>query len=105
MELFVYGTLMDDFLVTELTGRRFRRSAAVLPGYGKTEPPGGYPYIAPTEGAHVDGFVLHDIDSAALRALDRYEDEGQLYRRVDVLVDVCGAAIAAMAYIGIAASR
>ena len=88
MDLFVYGTLVDDDLVAQLTGRRFPKRAARLRGYRKHTPDGSYPYIVADEAAEVDGFVLTGIDASALRAFDEYEDEGRLYRRLEVLVTV-----------------
>lgn len=101
-DLFVYGTLMDDALVAELTNHRFPKEPATLSGYRKLTPPGGYPQIIPDADEVVTGFLLRGLDAGALRALDRYEDEGQLYRRVEVVVSVAGVAARAMTYVGIA---
>ena len=98
--LFVYGTLMDDALVSELTGRRFPKEPAVLPGYRKVVPDCGYPYVVPDANGVVEGFVLFDVDEEALRIFDGYEDEGRLYRRVGVVVTVAGHACGSMAYLG-----
>src|SRR5689334_16093192 len=93
--LFVYGTLLDEARLAELTGRRFPRRPARLEGYARIAPPGGYPYVVPRAGAVVSGVVIDDIDAASLRALDRYEDEGRLYvRRRVVAVLADGAAVA-----------
>ena len=102
VRLFVYGTLMDDALVVTLTGRRFVKESAVLVGYRKLMPDGGYPFIAPEAGAVVEGFLLRDLDAAALRALDRYEDEGRLYRRTAVVVSTTARQEACMTYVGLA---
>jgi gamma-glutamylcyclotransferase (GGCT)/AIG2-like uncharacterized protein YtfP len=88
--LFVYGTLMDDGVVAQLTGRRFAKTPARLEGYRRLTPPGGYPVIVPAAGASVDGLVLRGIDADALRVFDQYEDEGRLYRRLSVTVIVDG---------------
>jgi gamma-glutamylcyclotransferase (GGCT)/AIG2-like uncharacterized protein YtfP len=104
VNLFVYGTLMDDALVAGLIGRRFRRLAAVLPGYRRITPRRGYPYIVPDAGGSVEGFLLHDVDAWALDVFDRYEDEGRLYRRTGVVVTVSGHPQRAMAYVGTAAA-
>ena len=99
--VFVYGTLMDDALVLSLTGRRFRKQAAVLIGYGKRTPAGGYPYVVPGAGEMVEGFVLHSVDAEALHRFDQYEVEGQLYRRTDVTVLIDGEPHASVVYVGI----
>lgn len=85
-DLFVYGTLRDAELVLRLTGRRFATRPAVLEGYEKFDPRGGYPWIAPRPGAQVEGIVLCDVDDASLARLDAYEEEGRLYRREEVVV-------------------
>jgi gamma-glutamylcyclotransferase (GGCT)/AIG2-like uncharacterized protein YtfP len=98
MDLFVYGTLMDDGLVVELTGRRFRKDPARLPGYRKVTPAADYPYIVPDATGTVDGLVLHDVDDEALRAFDVYEDE-RLYLRREVAVTMAGVRQICIAYV------
>lgn len=102
VNLFVYGTLMDDELVVELTGRRFRKEAAVLVGYRRVQPEGGFPFIVPDSAAVVRGFLLYELDTEALRALDRYEDEGHLYRRTSAIVASGGREHSCMTYVGVA---
>ena len=86
--LFVYGTLMSEARLHALTGRRFPRRPARLEGFERIRPLHGYPYIVPTPGGAVEGFLIEGVDPAALGALDAYEDEGRLYLRrpVEVLV-------------------
>lgn len=84
----MYGTLLDDTVVQQVTGRPFPKRAARLSGYRKFTPDGGYPYIVENEGAAVDGALLCGLDDVALQALDRYEDEGHLYRRIAVTITV-----------------
>ncbi len=90
MDLFIYGSLRDDALVLQLTGRRFPKRAAQLRGYRKHTAPKSYPYVVPDDDGLVEGFVLEGIDGDALRAFDEYEDEGRLYRRVEVTITVAG---------------
>ena len=99
--LFVYGTLRDDGLVRRLTGRQFVTTAAVLAGYRRDAPSGGYPRIVPAAGSAVHGVLLHDVGAASLRALDAYEDEGRLYRRTLVTVTSRGMACPAHTYVGL----
>ena len=103
MKLFVYGTLMDDARVAELTGQRFRKQPAALRGYRRLPSGHGYPYVVPEAGGVVDGFLLRDVTAEALRAFDRYEEEGRYYRRTEVEVEVAGRRESAMTYVGIAA--
>ncbi len=101
MTLFVYGTLMDDALVAELIGQRLRKQPAVLAGYRKLVRSGGYPCVVPDDSAQVQGCVLYDVDAESLCAFDRYEDEGRLYRRANVIVSVGGRRQRAFAYIAV----
>src|SRR5439155_9200026 len=100
VELFVYGTLMDEERVFAVTGRRFPARPARLEGYRRIMSGRGYPYVAPAPGSHVDGLLLEGIDAASLRALDRYEDEGTLYLRQRVEVIVAGAWVGCETYVG-----
>ncbi len=101
MTFFVYGTLMDDAVVRQVTGRVFQREAAVLRGYRRVQPARGYPYIVSDAQAEVHGVALRDVDSAALLAFDRYEDEGHLYQRTEVTVMVGQAQERALTYVGV----
>jgi gamma-glutamylcyclotransferase (GGCT)/AIG2-like uncharacterized protein YtfP len=99
-DLFVYGTLLDDALVVQLTGRRFTAQAARLHGYRKIEV-SDYPGIVADATAVVDGRLLRGVDAAALAVLDGYEEEGRLYRRTSVVVEVGRTRRRAQAYIAI----
>ena len=87
MELFVYGTLTKPDLLRSLTGRAFDREPARLRGFRRFQPVGCYPYILPSQGDVVDGTLLRGIDENDLRALDRYEGEGDLYFRINVVAE------------------
>lgn len=100
LDLFVYGTLLDDTVVQQVTGRRFPKCAARLSGYRKFTPDGGYSYIVASEGGVVDGALLCGLDQEALQALDGYEDEGRLYQRIAVTVTVAAWPRRAFAYVG-----
>ena len=99
VDLFVYGTLLDDTVVQQVTGQRFPKRSARLSGFRKFTPDGGYPYIVANEGDAVDGVLLCELDRGALQALDRYEDEGRLYQRVEVTVTVDAQSRRAFAYV------
>ena len=87
--LFVYGTLMDEERLEQLTGRRFSRQRAALEDFARVVAAHGYPTIVPQAGARVEGVLVEDVDAASLAALDVYEDTGRLYARrpAEVLVD------------------
>jgi gamma-glutamylcyclotransferase (GGCT)/AIG2-like uncharacterized protein YtfP len=99
VRLFVYGTLLDPACVERVTGRRYRSRPATLHGWVRTIGEHGYPEIRPAADAEVAGLILDDIDDDALRALDAYEDEGRLYRRLPVSVSVDGRPTACDAYV------
>jgi gamma-glutamylcyclotransferase (GGCT)/AIG2-like uncharacterized protein YtfP len=98
--LFVYGTLMSEPLLYSLTGRRFPRRRATLEGYERILPNQGYPYVVPKSGGQVEGFLVEEVDDDSLRTLDAYEDEGRLYLRRPVEVNVDGSRAACDTYVG-----
>ena len=100
VDLFVYGTLMNESVLCSLTGRCFSRDEAELPGFERFLPHNGYPYIVPNPSARVQGILLTGIDPTALAALDRYEEEGRLYHRRRVEVTVGGQWMPCETYIG-----
>ncbi|HVM97831.1 MAG TPA: gamma-glutamylcyclotransferase family protein [Candidatus Acidoferrales bacterium] len=100
-DLFVYGTLRDVVLVKQLTGRVFQTTSAQLPRYRKISSHDTYAYIIPDESATTEGLLLLGVDAASLVALDRYEGEGELYRRTAVEVVVDGTPRSALTYVGI----
>lgn len=74
-KVFVYGTLVGEY----------DAEAAVLQGARKDET-GAFPTIIPTPerpDSIVDGEVIK-VDDENLDRLDRYEDEGYLYKRVEI---------------------
>jgi gamma-glutamylcyclotransferase (GGCT)/AIG2-like uncharacterized protein YtfP len=87
MDLFVYGTLTAPELVRTLTGRSFEGEPARLHGFRRFAIPGSYPYILPSPGDSVEGSLLRGLGADDLRAIDRYEGEGDLYFRIDVVAE------------------
>ena len=100
MNLFVYGTLMDEANVRSLTGRLFATERAILWNYERIVPNRGYPCIAPKEGALVSGLVLKGVDRDSLFRLDQYESEGDLYDRIAVPLELEGGQMEAEVYVG-----
>ena len=104
--VFVYGSLLPGARHHALARRAglVRRTPARLEGYRLYALPAGYPVAVPGTGA-VEGelFEFRDLE-AALRALDRFEDEGGLYRRVAVLVKTPAGMRRAWAYVADAAA-
>lgn len=54
----------------------------------------------PDVDAHVDGFMLDDVDPVALARLDSYEDEGALYVRRRATAEVDGRTVECDVYVG-----
>jgi gamma-glutamylcyclotransferase (GGCT)/AIG2-like uncharacterized protein YtfP len=100
VDLFVYGTLMNESVLCSLTNRSFPRHEAELSGFERFTPDFGYPYIIPNPQASVHGILLTGIDQAALAAFDRYEEEGHLYHRRQVEVTVGGRRVPCETYVG-----
>src|SRR5688572_27688541 len=96
---------MSEARLRALTGRRFPRRPAVLEGFARVQPEGGYPFIVPRAQCRVEGLLIEDVDAASLRALDSYEDEGRLYLRQPVEVIVDGQRVACQTYVGSAEAR
>src|SRR5229473_2228585 len=94
--LFVYGTLMDEERLEQLTGRRFPRRRATLERFARVVAAHGYPTIVPQAGARVE-----DVDAASLAALDVYEDAGRLYARRSAEVLVAGERIPCEVYVSL----
>lgn len=100
VDLFVYGSLMDEGILSSLTGRHFPRREAELLGFERITPKNGHPYIIPKGEARVQGFLLSGIDPSTLAILDDYEEEGRLYHRCRVEVFVANRRISCETYIG-----
>ena len=101
LALFVYGTLMDEERLEQLTGRRFPRRRATLEGYVRVVAAHGYPTVVPQAGGRVDGILVEGVDAASLAALDDYEDAGRLYARRPAAVLVDGERVACDLYVSL----
>lgn len=99
--LFVYGTLRDDGVVRQVTGRVFPKVEGTLTGYCRVEasPRFPYPYLVAREGASVRGMVLMGVDPEGLGRLDEYE--GECYERRRVTISTRQRTHEAWVYVGI----
>lgn len=80
MNLFVYGTLMDEAIMRNVCGERFQSRAATLSGYMRKKLRGEvYPGIISQPNSVVEGRVYFDVTRQALQYLDQFE--GSFYRR------------------------
>ena len=77
--LFVYGTLLNDEIMSELIGRTVKNSSATLFDYKCfAVADQSYPAIRPSQGSKVAGLLLTGLSSQEMQALDDYE--GDQYR-------------------------
>ena len=100
VDLFVYGTLMDEGILSSLTGRHFPRREAELFGFERIIPKNGYPYIIPKSNARVQGFLLSGVGPSTLAMLDDYEEEGRLYHRCRVEILIARRRMPCETYVG-----
>ncbi|MGD9948980.1 MAG: gamma-glutamylcyclotransferase family protein [Desulfobulbus sp.] len=85
LDLFTYGSLMCEDIMTDVAGARLRCTPATLNGYRrflvKEEE---YPGVVAERGGVVSGIVYHGIEPASWQRLDRFE--GEMYERKPVTV-------------------
>jgi len=75
VDVFVYGTLMDENFLYSLTRCRFLRSEAELAGFERVSPSNGYPYIVPNPNRVAGSFFLMSMPrlSRSLMTMKRKE--------------------------------
>lgn len=87
-QLFTYGSLMCEDIMTEVTGSHLKSTPACLSGYRrflvKNEK---YPGIVPAASGLVNGVVYHGLNQAHWRRLDQFEGEYYDRQPVSVLLD------------------
>lgn len=84
-QLFTYGSLMCEDIMTEVAGTRLSYAPATLHGYCrylvKDE---HYPGVVAEAGGLVNGIVYHGLGAESWQRLDRFE--GEMYDRQPVRV-------------------
>lgn len=80
-QVFVYGTLSRPWIRWIVMGRSGEQAPARLPGHSRH----GL-NILPTEGDSVDGYVV-EVSAEELRRLDRYENLGVRYDRIEMVLE------------------
>jgi len=85
LDLFTYGSLMCEDIMTDVAGARLACTPAILSGYRryavKNEK---YPGAVPEPDGLITGVVYHGIDAASRQRLDLFE--GEMYDRRPVTV-------------------
>jgi gamma-glutamylcyclotransferase (GGCT)/AIG2-like uncharacterized protein YtfP len=97
--IFAYGTLQLPEVMQAVTGARFPTRPARLTGYARYCIAGrAYPGVRSESAAVTDGMLYSEVDVAALRRLDDFEDD--FYRRETLLViPDSGVAVEAEVYV------
>jgi gamma-glutamylcyclotransferase (GGCT)/AIG2-like uncharacterized protein YtfP len=86
--LFAYGTLMCEDILSSVAGCTPAFVAAVLKDHRRLKVRGEhYPGLVRYPGVRVDGVLYRALDTAAWTQLDRFE--GAMYQRIPVTVE-CG---------------
>ena len=104
LPLFIYGSLRDPHVRTDLLGERtdLATCPATLHGYVRELVPGfEYPFVMPAgSDIAVDGELLLGLTDDDYTILDRYEDvDDGLYVRVMVTVETEDGPLAAWTYL------
>lgn len=100
IDLFVYGTFMNDAHVKLLLNHSVESEQAVLHNYMRVVPPGAFYFMVKQFGAVTNGRLLKDLSPEDLERIDAFEDEGNLYFRKIVVCRVGGKRRRCMTYIG-----
>ena len=86
-QLFVYGTLVCEDIMSQVAGSCHRLEDATLRGYRRHPVRGEhFPGVVPAAGHAVPGVIYGALDRRALARLDRFE--GPMYRRDVVRVSL-----------------
>ena len=102
MHVFTYGSLMYPEVWTRVVAGSYQSSPATLRGYARHRLPGEvYPAMVEAgPDASIRGVVHLDVSPADIATLDRFEDEGVHYGRIDVELELEGGVPArAVAYV------
>lgn len=75
VNLFVYGTLINDEVVKAVTGKTFSKAPASLSGYfvAKLENL-KCPGLVVKPNASANGYILKDVDEKSASLIDKWED-------------------------------
>ncbi len=109
VNLFVYGSLRDPMIFKSVCGYGFtlktsamdeetlRAELSLLPQHLKVSPDNVYFYAVPKPSAKIEGFVIYDVPSEAMKEVDKYE--GKFYDREQVKINTAGGPVDAEAYL------
>lgn len=101
IDLFVYGTLMNDRHVKLLLNHTVKSEPALLYNYMRVVPPGAFYFIVPQQGAVTTGRLLKGLSPEDIARIDAFEDEGNLYfRKIAVVRNSTNTRQRCMTYVG-----
>ncbi|MFO7568309.1 MAG: gamma-glutamylcyclotransferase family protein [Smithellaceae bacterium] len=87
--LFAYGTLMCEDIMTEVSGCLLSCEPGIVKGYSRRAVKGEpYPALVYSEAGLVEGIVYRDLPMRAWERLDHFE--GEMYARLSVQVELAG---------------
>lgn len=90
-DLFTYGSLMCSDIMEKVTGCAIPGEEAILEGYFRSAIKNEeYPGITKRTGSRVHGILYRDLDSNAIRRLDRFEGDLYVRREVEVISKATG---------------
>lgn len=86
--IFVYGSLQSPEIIEKLTGKCFKTTRSVLPGYRLyCVKDSDYPAIIKQEHSETNGLLIEDLDDSSLNIISFYEGDEYELQNVTVLVD------------------
>ncbi|KAI5070212.1 hypothetical protein GOP47_0014555 [Adiantum capillus-veneris] len=98
--VFVYGSLLADEVVSVLLCRVPASSAALLPDFHRFSIKGRvYPAILPSKGEKIVGKVLFGLNDEELKMLDDFEDEEYVRQIVEPQVLEDGSKLQSYTYV------
>ncbi len=97
--LFAYGTLMCEDIMTEVTRCHFSYVSGTIRNYSRRSVKNAhYPAIISHEGSHVEGLIYMNVSDSAWKRLDIFE--GEMYARHLVEVELNdGTTLPALTYV------
>ena len=96
--IFVYGTLQSPEINEKLTGKSFKTTRAVLPGYKLCRVENcDYPAIIKKENTETKGLIIEDVDNESLNIISFYE--GDEYKTQKVTVWINEKPVSAIAFV------
>jgi len=86
--IFVYGTLLFPEILKSLTGKSFKTSPAVLPGYKIHKvKDNNYPAIIQYNDSITTGLIIENMDDLSFRIISFYEGDEYTKRKLNVVAN------------------